>query len=380
MAGLVEGGLVAGEVLLRCDWMQSMSFPQAHTETNTMFYGPQRKEVAVFGCFVAQRHLDGRPTLKNVVIVTDVLDHTCEQATCLMEKCKEYVEDLPGLRRIWLFSDCGKHFRANEYAGDVYKHWSEALPAATIFLCYFIEKHGKGRVDALFALFKKWLADLLQVPKALYKEPELLVDAMQEPAQRLSMGDPEGAVHSVLFYSPAAKPALRWRLEAEALHIEKTYCLQMNHLSLKVCGKVPQIRDLVFPDRAGAAQGTLSGVTCTSQASSGQWCRGYYGQQTWDKKVPTKGSAFILGTRMDAQAQHGPTPESSDEEVAPWGRRYRRRMHHLLRRRSKQLRVRTAAQKRAAEAAEAAPMPESGGSSDGDISSESSSDSSEPSS
>lgn len=87
----------------------------------------------MFGCFVAQRHADGSLTLKNVVIVTDVLDHTCEMAACLVEKCKEYVVHLDSVTKVWLFSDCGKHFRAAEFVGYVYKFWCENLPNATIF-------------------------------------------------------------------------------------------------------------------------------------------------------------------------------------------------------------------------------------------------------
>ena len=113
----------------------------------------------MFGCFTAQRHLDNRVTFKNVVIVTDVRGHTCEMAGHLVEKCKEYVDNLPSVTKVWLFSDCGKHFRILEFVGYVYKSWCEAL-SATILLCFFIERHGKGRVDALFALFTRWLKNL----------------------------------------------------------------------------------------------------------------------------------------------------------------------------------------------------------------------------
>ena len=89
VATKLEEGMVAGDVVLWYDWMQSMSFPQAHIETNLMFYGPQRKEVSVFGCFIAQCHSDGHTTLKNVIIVTDVRDHTCEAAVCLVGLCKQ---------------------------------------------------------------------------------------------------------------------------------------------------------------------------------------------------------------------------------------------------------------------------------------------------
>lgn len=134
-------------------------------------------------------------------------------------------------------------------------------------LCYFIEKHGQGRVDALFALFQKWLLDLLAKPKTIIQEPDEMVEAMQEPAARSSMSDPAGATHTVVYHSPGAKPPLRWRLEADGLQIEKTYCVRMNHHMQKICGKVPLIRDCVFPDRGGAKIDTLSGISCTSESS-----------------------------------------------------------------------------------------------------------------
>ena len=296
----------------------------------------------MFGCFTAQRHLDNRVTFKNVVIVTDVRDHTCEMAGHLVEKCKEYVDNLPSVTKVWLFSDCGKHFRIPEFVGYVYKSWCEAL-SATILLCFFIERHGKGRVDALFALFKRWLKNLLGVSEVFFWEPEELVAAMQGPATQANAADPEGAAHFVFYFSLAKKPPQQWRLEAPAPFIEETYCIQMNHRVQKICGKVALIRDRVFSDRAAVEQPTLSGVSCEGRPSSGEWRRGFYTQQTWNKKVPTKGSAFTLGSRMDAQQYCAAAAESSDDEQAPWELRYQRRVQHLLRRREKQLRVRTTA-------------------------------------
>ena len=84
VARLLVGGPSPGEVLLWYDWMQSMSLHQARIETNSMFYGPQKKASSAFGRFTAQCHSNGHVTHKSLTIITDVLAVTvelCNEAT-----------------------------------------------------------------------------------------------------------------------------------------------------------------------------------------------------------------------------------------------------------------------------------------------------------
>ena len=76
-----------------------------------------------------------------------------------------------------MLSDCGKHCRAAEFAGGVYRNWAEKLPAMVYLTC-FVEKHGQGRVDALFSRVQAWIRSALLKPGTLLKEMDELVQAL----------------------------------------------------------------------------------------------------------------------------------------------------------------------------------------------------------
>ena len=55
----VAGGLQRGECIVWYEWAQGISLPQAHLQTNTMFYGTGCLPLCIFGCVIVQRLLDG---------------------------------------------------------------------------------------------------------------------------------------------------------------------------------------------------------------------------------------------------------------------------------------------------------------------------------
>jgi len=93
VSSLVNGGLGLNEVLIWYDWAQGVSLPQSHLETNTMFYGNARHQLGLFGCVIMQRLASGVIRTKNIVIITDILDHTCQFATVLLERCQKELHD-----------------------------------------------------------------------------------------------------------------------------------------------------------------------------------------------------------------------------------------------------------------------------------------------
>ena len=48
-----------------------------------------------------------------------MLDHTCEGAVALLEQVKPFMLEQDKVRAVWMFSDCGPHFRALEFVGGV---------------------------------------------------------------------------------------------------------------------------------------------------------------------------------------------------------------------------------------------------------------------
>ncbi len=81
----MNGGLKEGEALILYDWSQSMSLPHGHEETSTMWYGSSRKELALFGCIVAQRKTGSANSFCNILLLLpEVLDHTSYVSPALL--------------------------------------------------------------------------------------------------------------------------------------------------------------------------------------------------------------------------------------------------------------------------------------------------------
>ena len=119
MGNLYDGALEPGVCFILYDWMQTTSLPQAHCETSEMFHEGAQKELAVFGGVLHQRTLAGVLHKHQIVIVTDVRDHTCAGAVALLEQVKPFMLEQDKVRAVWMFSDCGPHFRALEFVGGV---------------------------------------------------------------------------------------------------------------------------------------------------------------------------------------------------------------------------------------------------------------------
>jgi hypothetical protein len=343
---LLGGGLEAGSVFIWYDWMQSLSVPMAHEETATMFFAPSRHELAVFGMFLAQRTAAEEPiTMEYVVIITDVLDHTSEFAAQLLAQAMPFIHSPDAVRRIYLWGDCGKHFRSYFHVGNMYdlfcagKGWEVAV-------CFFAEKHGKGRVDALFAHAKHWIRTALMVPDTLLSDLPSLVAVCRAGAARDALRDPLGPKYHVVSFSPQMKPVEHSRMEITGFSVEKTYCILLEKRLARGVHH-PLVRNYVFADRLNLVCEPLAGVVYSKVAGCEQWRRGHYTQRNWDRAQPTDGSKFTLAMRMDAQIEFGAVHPEAEEPASHWERRNLRRLTWLAHRRQQQQRVRDATKVRA---------------------------------
>jgi hypothetical protein len=161
----------------------------------------------------------GRPEAsqkKNVVILTDVLDHTALASGVMLSTLREHIENMPDVRQIDFVCDCGPHFRTYEMLGYLQKEWLELNPLLTIVFSLFGAHHGtlyanaflshahflpiprimgagvfrppldfrthpaysekesvhssrKGMVDVLFAIVRRWTKSALLQPGLLVK-------------------------------------------------------------------------------------------------------------------------------------------------------------------------------------------------------------------
>ncbi len=279
---LTNGDLPENEMVIWYDWMQSMSLPLANRETSTMWFAPSRFECSVFGACVWRKQ-GGMMKRTNVIIVSDILDHTSIFAKVLLKEVTKQLGSLAGLSKVWLFSDCGSHFRAYEHVGNVYDVFCCEHRLQT-FLCFFCEKHGKGHVDSTFARFKMWYQAALQKPGTQLCTVSELVNAAKLGALAAEKTDPQGDKNIIVALDMPAKSETSFRLTATGLQIEKTYCVSLAHEVLPHCTG-PKVQNYVFCDRTNMPCGRLAGVHLQPVPPDGEWRRGYYGSMSWKKDL-----------------------------------------------------------------------------------------------
>jgi len=188
-------GLTEDDVLIVIDWKENGSLPLASTETGDMFWTKERKEFSIFGACVYQ-NVGGCVRVKKCLFATEILDHDVSMSTLMVDEVlQHHVVNLPIVKRISFWSDCGPHFRAYQFLGHVEEVWVPKYKC-TIRINYFAEKHGKGVCDGLFAEITKWLGRCLKQPGIVIDTIDGFVRAMRSESESDMVVDPpsEGGV------------------------------------------------------------------------------------------------------------------------------------------------------------------------------------------
>jgi hypothetical protein len=290
----------------------------------------------------------------------------------MLEKVKSCVPDLASLTRVSFWMDCGPHFRTYEFLGWIEKVWAAQL-RVPVLINFFVEKHGKGLVDALFSHANRWLQAAVRVVGALLKTVAQVVEAYTKGAAVDMENDPPpaGPQHEIIHYESESKPPHTWRVQAalKDFSVEKTYCLQVSpyasgsgHMKWQNYG---------FSDRLSEPVGSISGLSCVTEsipASKRAWRRGHYSSKRWEREAPKEGTTNRL---LDRHAFLEDLDREDPDELSKLDRKAARYLQHLASLRAKQQRVRAALVEKKRAATEA-----SGESSSSDSSSSSSGDSS----
>ena len=114
-----KANLRPNSLLLWFDFMQNMTLPIANVELGDMFYGTDRMGATVFGVVLAHRGPgDAEPRTKNLIILTDVIDHGSLCASLLLEHTKAFVDGWENPDYLAMWADCGPHFRPYPFLGQ----------------------------------------------------------------------------------------------------------------------------------------------------------------------------------------------------------------------------------------------------------------------
>ena len=138
-----------------------------------------------------------------------MFDHISAMSGLKLDQIKAYFEKPKSLKRLYVWMDCGPHYRSYEHMACWAKTWFVNL-GCEIILQFFIQKHGKGLVDGLFGRVRAWIRDYLMTTKKRIIEVDDLMAVLRGGAQTANERDQGGARHMVERFEPEAKPAAVW--------------------------------------------------------------------------------------------------------------------------------------------------------------------------
>ena len=348
-----KANLRPNSLLLWFDFMQNVTLPIANVELGDMFYGTDRMGATVFGVVLVHRGPgDAEPRTKNLIILTDVIDHGSLCASLLLEHTKAFVDGWENLDYLAMWADCGPHFRSYPFLGQAYTLWFQKMTRCRVRFNFFVEKHGKGLVDSVFSTVRGWITTK-QLEKGFIAKTLLdLAKVLEEGARRAQLLDPRGPSYHIVRVSPRdeEKPAGVYTLRADGFQISRTYCLEIRPSQT---GRSPPVWvNAFYSDLCERAEEKLSGVSVDKaplpRGDVSRWRRGYYSSTRWDRAAPEQGEKFTLLTRWEWQSNHKP-PAPHRRQTA-WERKAAAQVVHLARRRARQLRLTEARAARVAEA------------------------------
>ena len=140
----------AGTVTILSDFKEQVTLPLRAVKTGEEFYAGARREISIFGSVVAERSSDEDDSVlwTRVLIVSDILDHTCARASQCIEMALQQRRGSQTLQELNLVSDAGPHFRAYE----ALHHYCLEMPVkhgCRVVVNWGVEKHMKSEADRL---------------------------------------------------------------------------------------------------------------------------------------------------------------------------------------------------------------------------------------
>ena len=282
--------------------------------------GCQNVRLTCFGVAVFRR-VGSKIKQTNFVVLTDVIDHSALMAGKLLDMVKQEIPDVQNAKRVIVWCDCGPHFRAYEHLAYWTRKWFHALEV-TVCINYFVEKHGKGLVDAMFGMVEGFINAYLRAPKRRIETFDQMVDVIIAGAEGANKKDPDGIDWQVLKVEfPAKKPEKTHNMIECEFKIQSTYCVELRPRGNWI--RDPEYVDFGFSDLVGVRGTSCVGVVAEIPVplkkqngvvvDDGTWRRGYFGNRPWDRKKPEEGNRDIIVQRYENYAS---LAEPTNDEYA----------------------------------------------------------------
>jgi hypothetical protein len=147
--------LASDQGILLLDFKENLKLGGGPVETNRTFY--TRTQCSVLGMALITRGLGGKLRYKYYDFFSNILSHDSLFATdCLRQLLQS--GEFPTLRSLSVWTDCGPHFRSQEFAHTLLVE----IPGnfgMEVAWNFFGEYHGKNVVDSHFGLLSRWLSE-----------------------------------------------------------------------------------------------------------------------------------------------------------------------------------------------------------------------------
>ena len=168
--------LKVNEVQITLDFKENVQINTDPVENSKHFFN--RTHRSVLGFYVRYKDSDAEDAkvcTKYIDFVSSCLSHDSYYVIgCLYHLVEHCLPVVPENLHIW--SDRGPHFCSNEFVGAVTvglrKTMQKLRPNLSIFLHFFVEKHGKSPIDGHFSMLHRWIKELAS------KQPLLTTDAL----------------------------------------------------------------------------------------------------------------------------------------------------------------------------------------------------------
>lgn len=291
-----------------CLALPEVTLPIQQIATGDSFWAQARAECSVLGVILFTPRPDGTALKRGVLFVSECIEHTSLAAGVQLNLIREMLGKKAQGCHLRVWCDVGPHYRAADFISYFSHEWILHL-GARVTLSYFIEKHGKGQVDALFSTVNHWCERMAKKEGCSVESVPDLVSKMQEEARLEMKKDPDGLQYTVIHWKTDAKPEKAWVGNSpKKFFITRTYCLEGSAYG----PKKDQLhwRNKRFSDLSAGE--TVTFAFSQEPILDRTWRKGFFSNPRWKRSFPTKNSQSAILERHSLLQVHDIEPMKED--------------------------------------------------------------------
>ena len=192
--------LKIGQAQILFDFKENIHVNRGPVEVGQVYYNKSQRSLLGFG--LLYKNEQNELICKYIDFISVVLNKdSLFVIDCLTELISKFIQPLPFINSLFVWTDCGKHFRSAEFAYFLLKQVPQSFSSLTnVNWNVFVEHHGKSPVDAHFSLLSRWLKEA-EIQRCIHSTQEL-ISALDEKALQHGRGNHQHKQIYFLEYKP----------------------------------------------------------------------------------------------------------------------------------------------------------------------------------